>query len=170
MKKPTANCKHAQFVCRTKWFYFASELTDGCWLCGEPLTPCQKVPQTDLLKSIHMSEPEQQRCREHPEEFQWMLDAINQPEWYCEACMKKRTGEVDKDGARRRGVPVEEVFAELGDREKLIQRCRQDIAEVEACVPDCPYRVKLEGWRKGLEREQRGAHHPDVPSETRQVP
>jgi hypothetical protein len=149
--KPTSTCKHAQFEREHKWHYQEHELADGCWVCGGPLTLSQRTPYKDL-KYVGMESSLREELEHDAMKAQRMLDWLNRPEWVCKPCERKRI-EGFKKHKPEDYIDAKDLIEEMRGRkgrEKYIRETLERIAEVEACLPDCPYRERLDSWRKNL--------------------
>ena len=155
MKKPTANCKHARFEIDHKWHYSQEEVDEGvgCWACGGVLVPSGRKPFTEL-DQFGMDDKLRAECEADPQRAKEVLAFMNRPEYTCPPCEHKRLQGFKQDRFLEKGIPIEDLIEELRGRKGRLKYHRETlerIREVEACVPDCPYRERLPQWYKKLE-------------------
>ncbi len=152
MKKPTCDCPHARYLIESKWIYSQKDYDDNegiCWKCKETLTLQKTQPAT--IDKINMDDKLREECEKNPDMARKVLELHHRPVYHCVPCFKKMT---DEDELYKGPfIPIEEVFAELRNKEKYIADLKTRINEIETCVPDCPYRSRLSRMKENLQHE-----------------
>jgi hypothetical protein len=156
MRKPPVRCKHALYEIAHKWHYTSDELGDGCWYCGGPLVPEGRPPRS--LGQVGMDDDLRARAHNDPVLETEILAHANRPLWVCPPCQMRHYEEMARIAARCLQAPgtcrpVSEFVSEMrsaGGIERYVRETLARIAEVEGCVADCPYRDRLDTWRRTL--------------------
>jgi len=155
MKKPAADCKHAREILAHKFHYSQEEYDtgEGCWHCGQPLELEERRPHTEADLELTCEKSLYEMCQADPEMKRKTLEFMNRPTYVCRPCWKNHLGQLRRDFRPEDGRDIKEIIEEMRGqkgREKYKRDTMERIAEVEACVPDCPERDNLEAWRKNL--------------------
>jgi hypothetical protein len=145
MKKPTADCRHARLIIEHKSWYSEDEASGGCWMCGGTL---------DRLERKQVGAPPVWGCNacgeRALEEYLracWLAKSLRR----CNACGERALEEYrnrDRSKDRDPGQFMKEIREQIAlDRERgvsfyerLAIGYRETVAEILACVPDCPWR------------------------------
>jgi len=155
MRKPTADCQHARSIIAHKYHYSEEENDsgEGCWHCGQPLELEERRKYTEDDLELHCDKNLYQQCQADPEMKRRTLEFMNRPTYYCRPCWREHLARLRADFKPGEGRDAREWLEEMRGkkgREKYKRDTMERIAEVEACVPDCPERENLDAWRRNL--------------------